>query len=266
MGCTVSESTQGVASDGYVREVICQATHERVFTAVATIAGLRRWWTPIVAGMMRAGGQLTFGFEDMDEAIVMRVDELTSPSRVRWTCREHSSAPDWSDTTVQFELRDAGSEKCILTFSHLGPPAVQVGAGWDRFLASLTRLVKTGQGAPFRGDEAALDVARAYHDAWTAHDFAAARRFLAVDLETDVPINTYQGREDFAAAVANFGSLAERVDLLAEFGSGDQALLLYDMHTEPFDRVRIAEHFTVSNGLIRRIRHVHDTAALRGVA
>ncbi len=262
----MSESSQGVDDDGYVREMTCQATRERVFAAVATIGGLRGWWTTIVAGTPRAGGQLTFGFEGMDEAIVMRVDEVAGPSRVRWTCLEHSSAAGWSATTIQFELGEAGSEGCILTFHHLGLPAEQVAAGWDRFLDSLVRLVETGQGAPFCAGETALDVARAYHLAWTARDFDAARRFLAADLATDVPINTYAGRDDFAAAVASFGALAEHVDLLAEFGSGNQALLLYDMHTQPFGRLRVAEHFTVSGGLIQRIRHVHDTAVLRSAA
>jgi len=261
--CMVIESTPTVVGGGYVRKVTCQATRERVFAAVATIGGLRSWWTPIVAGTTQANGRLSFGFENMGEAIVMRVDEVTSPSCVRWTCLEHSSAPDWSATTIRFDLTDAGSQGCILTLRHLSLPAEQVAAGWDRFLASLTLLVETGQGAPFRGGDSALDVARAYHDAWTAHDFDAARRLLAADLATDVPINTYTGRDDFAA---RFGALAEHVDLLAEFGSGNQALLLYDMHTQPFGRFRVAEHFTVSGGLIQRIRHVHDTAVLRGAA
>jgi hypothetical protein len=73
----------------------------------------------------------------------------------------------------------------------------------------------------------------------------------------------YAGRDDFADAVARFGGLADQVDLLAEFGSTTQALLLYDMHTQPFGTLRVAEHFTIGDGLIRRIRHVHDTAALR---
>jgi len=224
----VSESIEGVAGDGYVGTVTCRATQERAFTAVATVGGLRGWWTPIVAGTMRAGGQLIFGFEDMDETIVLRVDEVTSPSRVRWTCLEHSSAPDWSDTIVQFELRDAGAEGCVIAFEHLGLPAAQVAAGWDRFLASLTALVETGQGAPFRAAETALDVARAYHAAWTAHDFDAARRLLAADLATDVPINTYTGRDDFAAALASFGARAEHVDLLAELVAAQLG--------KPFDR------------------------------
>jgi hypothetical protein len=50
--------------------------------------------------------------------------------------------------------------------------------------------------------------------------------------------------------------------LLAEFGSVDEALLLYDM-TLPIGALRVAEHFTVAGEKIRRIRQVHDTAALR---
>ena len=54
--------------------------------------------------------------------------------------------------------------------------------------------------------------------------------------------------------------------MLAEFASGDDALLLYDLQTEPFGTLRVAEQLTVADGRIRRIRHVHDTAALAGGA
>jgi uncharacterized protein YndB with AHSA1/START domain len=264
----VSQSSEQPAPVGYyLREVTCHAPRERVFAAVSTVGGLRGWWTPIVTGTTQAGGQLWFGFEGSDELIAMRVDELTDLFQVRWTCLEHTGARDWAGTTIRFELRDGGPQECVLNFEHVGLPADDVTAGWDRFLTSLTRFVDTGQGAPYRaGDVDALTVARAYHTAWTGGDFDTARSYLAADLKTEVPMNIYTGRDDFAAAVANFGALAERVDLLAEFSSGEQALLLYDMHTQPFGQFRIAEQFTVHDGLIRRIRHVHDTAALRGAA
>lgn len=127
-------------------------------------------------------------------------------------------------------------------------------------------LVERGAGTPYTASADALRVVRAYHRAWTGKDFAAAARFLAPDLATDVPLNTYPTRADFVTALTGFGALVRRVDLLAEFGSGDQALLLYDMHTDDFGTIRIAEQFTVAEGLIRRIRHVHDTAALRAAA
>ena len=107
------------------------------------------------------------------------------------------------------------------------------------------------------------DVVRAYHDAWTSKNFEQAAMHLAPDLETDVPINTYATAEEFVEALSWFGQLVLSVDLLAEFARGDQAMLLYDVVTDPFGRLRVAEHFTVAGGRITRIRHVHDTAALR---
>ena len=69
--------------------------------------------------------------------------------------------------------------------------------------------------------------------------------------------------ESFAQAVAAFGSMTMRVDLLAEFAHGDQAMLLYDMDVEGLGRMRVAEHFTIGDGQITRKRQIHDTAALR---
>lgn len=250
-------------ASGYTRDVAIQAPRDIVFDAVATLRGLRSWWTPIVTGTARIGGHITFGFEDLDEAIVMRVHDMVRPTGLRWTCLEHTSAPGWVGTEITFELAESDLGKCVVIFRHTGLPAGDVAAGWDRFLASLTRLAETGNGEPYTASAPALDVARAYHAAWTHRDFDVARGYLAENLSTEVPLNSHAGRDDFAEAVARFGALADRVDLLAEFGHGDQALLLYDMYTQPVGLLRIAEHFTVDNGQIRRIRRVHDTVSLR---
>jgi len=254
------------AQHGYLREVPCRTSSARAFAAVGTLAGLRGWWTPIVAGTARPGELLVFGFEDLDEAIVLRVDQVLPPALVHWTCLQHTGAPEWAGTSIRFLFEGTDAEQCVLTLSHLGLPAESVAVGWARFLPSLVAWAETGQGEPFRSDRTALAVARAYHRAWTSRNFDDARGYLAPDLKTDVPINSYTGRDDFAAAVATFGSLADRVELLAEFGTDNQALLLYDMHTQPLGRFRVAEHFTVDGGLIRQIRHVHDTAVLRGMS
>jgi len=112
-------------------------------------------------------------------------------------------------------------------------------------------------------EKSALDVARAYHAAWTAGDFDAAGSWLADDLETDVPVNAYASKDEFLQAVKGFGSRARDVRVLAEFGNPGEALLLYDMDVDPIGPFRVAEHFTVSGGRITRIRHVHDTAPFR---
>lgn len=246
---------------GYRTEIGCRAARDRVFDAVATVRGLRGWWTPIVTGSASSGGALQLGFAGLDETIVLRVDEATHPSRVRWTCLDHTGEPAWVGTTVTVELRAADAESCVVELRHSDLAAELVEPGWRHFLGSLKGFVETGDGQPF--GTGALRVARAYHAAWTRKDFSSAAGYLAAGLRTDVPVNTYASRTEFVRALTEFGQLVRHVDVLAEFEHEDQALLLYDMHTDPFGTIRIAEQFTVVDGQIAHIRHVHDTAPFR---
>ena len=109
----------------------------------------------------------------------------------------------------------------------------------------------------------AAAIARAYHDAWTARDFAGAAALLAGTLVVEVPVNHYPTAGSFAAALASFGSAVTRVDLLAAMSAGNEAMLLYDLDAERLGTLRVAEHFTVEGGKITRIRQIHDTAAVR---
>jgi hypothetical protein len=108
-----------------------------------------------------------------------------------------------------------------------------------------------------------LSIVRAYHGGWTSKNFDQSIRLLAANLSIEVPINDYPTKDSFAEAIIAFGSLVRGVVLLAEFAQGSEAMLLYDMNVTGLGTLRIAEHFTVTNGEIIRIRQVHDTAALR---
>lgn len=112
-------------------------------------------------------------------------------------------------------------------------------------------------------DPTALDLARAYHAAWSTGDFAAATQLLADDLVVEVPINEYPTPESFAAAVAAFAGMTTSVRLLSALGAGDEAMLLYDMDVVGLGTLRVVEHFTVAQGVIVRLRQIHDTHALR---
>jgi hypothetical protein len=116
-----------------------------------------------------------------------------------------------------------------------------------------------------RGDSSrsALDVARDYHQAWTRGDLDRAASYVAADLATDVPLATYADATDFLTGLTRFVQLVDNVELLAELGGSDEAILLYDIHMNPLGTLRVAEHFTVANDRITHIRHVHDTYALR---
>jgi ketosteroid isomerase-like protein len=112
-------------------------------------------------------------------------------------------------------------------------------------------------------NESTRSVVRGYHLGWTSGSFEDAVRLLAPDLTVEVPINAYPTRESFARALVGFGSLVKSTTLLAEFVRGTEAMLLYDMEVDRVGTMRIAEHFTVADGRITRLRQIHDTAALR---
>ncbi len=109
----------------------------------------------------------------------------------------------------------------------------------------------------------ALDVARAYHRAWERGEFEAAGRLLSTELVIDVPINSYDSKASFMTAAKMTREMASKVSSFAHFGGEHDAVLIYDMQL-PMGLLRIAEYFEVSDeGLIERIVHIHDTAALR---
>ncbi len=109
---------------------------------------------------------------------------------------------------------------------------------------------------------AALKTARSYHDEWRRGRFESAAAYLADALSVEVPINSYAGKDDFMAAAQRTRQMASKIEMLAQFGDDSEAVLVYDM-TLPIGTLRIAELFTAPNGRITRIRHIHDTAALR---
>jgi hypothetical protein len=107
------------------------------------------------------------------------------------------------------------------------------------------------------------NVVRRYHDGWSNHRFNDAIALLADELRVEVPVNAYPTRESFAQALVAFGGMAERVELLSELSGDGEAMLLYDMSVTGLGTLRIAEHFTVENGRIVRLRQIHDTVAIR---
>jgi uncharacterized protein YndB with AHSA1/START domain len=121
----------------YARKLTIQGAREPVFDAIATLDGLRRWWTTTVTGSTTPGGALRSGFAGLDEQIVMRVDAVRPPSALTWSCVAHTRLDEWTGSTVRFRLADRGPQACELNFRHTGIGREQVAQGWEHFLASL---------------------------------------------------------------------------------------------------------------------------------
>jgi uncharacterized protein YndB with AHSA1/START domain len=133
----------------YVRQLTIHAAPERVFDTIATLDGLRRWWTTIVTGSAAPGGMLRFGFAGLDEQIVMRVDEARPLSAITWSCVVHTRDDEWTGSTVRFGLADRGPQACELDFCHMGIDRELVADGWEHFLASLAAYAEHGTGTPY---------------------------------------------------------------------------------------------------------------------
>jgi uncharacterized protein YndB with AHSA1/START domain len=122
-----------------------------VFEALTGLEGLVSWWTA-VAGDGRASGELRFDF-GQGSPCVMHVDEA-QPSSVQWTCVGYPPLPDWTDTTIHFQLTERPDGGSDLAFRHRGlTPRLECFSdcknGWDHFLPSLRDYVDTGTGRPW---------------------------------------------------------------------------------------------------------------------
>ncbi|MBV8430556.1 MAG: SRPBCC domain-containing protein [Solirubrobacterales bacterium] len=148
MTATPDEAPAAEAT-AYTQQLTIHAATERAFDAIATLHGLRRWWTTIVTGSADRGATLRFGFAGLDEQIVMRVDEVRPPSAITWSCVAHTRDDEWTGSMVRFGLTDRGPQACELNFRHTGIGGELVAEGWKHFLASLAAYAEHGTGSPY---------------------------------------------------------------------------------------------------------------------
>jgi uncharacterized protein YndB with AHSA1/START domain len=139
----------GTGATAYARQLTIHASAERVFGAIATLDGLRSWWTTIVTGSAATGGTLRFGFAGLEEQIVMHVDAARPPSAITWSCVAHTRDDEWTGSAVRFELAGRPWQACELSFRHAGIARELVAGGWEHFLASLAAYAEHGTGSPY---------------------------------------------------------------------------------------------------------------------
>lgn len=79
----------------------------------------------------------------------------------------------------------------------------------------------------------ALDIALAYHRAWTSHDFERAMTYIAVNIICQAPAGRLDGAEAFRGFMGPFAQILTRANLIAAFGDDTTAVLMYDAETVP---------------------------------
>ena len=106
----------------------------------------------------------------------------------------------------------------------------------------------------------ALDVALAYHEAWTNHDFERAMTFVADDIVCEAPPGRIEGAEAYRAFMGPFVEILKGAQLWAAFGDDETAIVMYDTQTAPVASAPGAEYVTVKDGKIVHSRFVFDRA------
>ncbi|MFC4943629.1 nuclear transport factor 2 family protein [Pseudonocardia sp. GCM10023141] len=107
---------------------------------------------------------------------------------------------------------------------------------------------------------AALDVALAYHRAWTGHDIELAMSYVADDIVCQAPPGRLEGIAAFRAFMGPFSQILTRSELIAAFGDDTTAVLMYDTDTVPVPDAPGAERLTIRDGRISHMRIIFDRA------
>jgi uncharacterized protein YndB with AHSA1/START domain len=125
------------------------APRQQVFDAIATINGLKNWWTTQVSGSAEPGGTLQFNFGDF-VGPQMKITELVPNEKIVW---EGVSDEHWHGNIFSFAL-DENDGKTRVRFSHDGWEAqddfyAACCFSWSRYLESLRQYCQTGKGEAF---------------------------------------------------------------------------------------------------------------------
>jgi len=125
-----------------------------VYEVIATLGGLRSWWSTGVEGNPEKGGMLRIRFDE-ERATSMAVEKTQKNKSVAWVVKESTfpEGADWAKTRIAFALSEGADRGTVLSFTHEG---WKEGAAsyalsdkrWGAALKSLSDLCETGKGRP----------------------------------------------------------------------------------------------------------------------
>jgi ketosteroid isomerase-like protein len=104
----------------------------------------------------------------------------------------------------------------------------------------------------------AVQTALAYYDAWTAKDLDRAMEYVADDIRCDAPAGRIEGADAYRAFLAPLVGMLVSAELIAVFGDGTTAMIMYDTRTSLVESGPGAECVTVIDGRIVASRFIFD--------
>jgi hypothetical protein len=106
----------------------------------------------------------------------------------------------------------------------------------------------------------ALDVALAYHQAWTSHDLEKAMNYIADDIVCEAPAGRLEGAVAYRDFMGPFVQILTGSELVAAYGDDAKAVVVYDTETVPVKSAPGAECVTVQDGKIIHSLFIFDRA------
>jgi uncharacterized protein YndB with AHSA1/START domain len=124
-----------------------------VYDAVATPAGVARWWTTETTGESEVGGSLQTRFGDVG-GFDLEILELDQAGRVRWLVT--AGPEEWVGTRICWNLEQRGDYTIVLFRHEDWREPVEFmhhcSTKWATFLMSLKSVIETGHGTPAPDD------------------------------------------------------------------------------------------------------------------
>jgi hypothetical protein len=108
-----------------------------------------------------------------------------------------------------------------------------------------------------------VDVAIAFTEAWTSHDMTTAAGYVAKDVVFEGPMTQSAGIDAFMDGLSRFAQAVTGLEILTALGTDERAMIMYDLTTGPFGKLRAAEELVISEGKITRDTLVFDTHPVR---
>jgi uncharacterized protein YndB with AHSA1/START domain len=153
-GTTAMTSTEQrtPAPADYQTTIRLKASPDALFNALTTVSGLAAWWNP-ATGSGETGGELRF-IMNAPEPLVVRVDEATRPSSVRWSVTDCPFLPDWIGTRPTFTITRIDADTTELHFHHFGLSEElecidMCTRSWNHYMTSLRDYLEIGGGSPY---------------------------------------------------------------------------------------------------------------------
>jgi ketosteroid isomerase-like protein len=101
-------------------------------------------------------------------------------------------------------------------------------------------------------------VAEQFFAAWTDRNFERARGLLHDDVSFEGPLDTFTDADAYLQALRGLSEIVTGADVRRVFAEGDEACVLYDLHTAPVPDSPVAEWYRVRDGRIAAIRAYFD--------